>query len=145
MSTVNLFFLSIALNNNLDSFYSAGNPTKWQKRWDFFENFRDTTIVNIRDEIMPTDGQNFRYRQLESIWKTFCIQDPILPHGSTGGRIQEMVDLRNSIAHGNESPVEIGKRFTADDLQIRFDVIDEYCNYVIITFENYINNKHYLK
>lgn len=94
---------------------------------------------------MPTDGQNFRYRQLESIWKTFCIQDPILPHGSTGGRIQEMVDLRNSIAHGNESPVEIGKRFTADDLQIRFDVIDEYCNYVIITFENYINNKHYLK
>ncbi len=116
-----------------------------KKRWDFFENFRDTTIVNIRDEIMPTDGQNFRYRQLESIWKTFCIQDPILPHGSTGGRIQEMVDLRNSIAHGNESPVEIGKRFTADDLQIRFDVIDEYCNYVIITFENYINNKHYLK
>ncbi|QCT04858.1 hypothetical protein E6C60_4153 [Paenibacillus algicola] len=55
------------------------------------------------------------------------------------------MDLRNSIAHGNESSSEVGRRFTPDDLQKRFENINEYCSYIILVFQNYIEKKHYLK
>lgn len=138
-------FLSLALNSDIVSLTMVGVEKRWERRWKFFDLYENDDVIIFENDLIPTDGKNIRYKQLESIWKSFSIQDPILPRVDIGGRIHEMVEFRNSVAHGNESPHDIGRRFTPDDLLIRLDAIDTYCTYFIIVFESYINNRHYLK
>lgn len=83
-----------------DSIYGVGNEHKWEKRWNISDKLTRNPIVSIPNEIVPTDGKNLRYRQLESIAKSFGIHNAILPRAEIGGNIQEMVDNRNYIAHG---------------------------------------------
>ena len=100
-----------------DSIYGVGNEHKWEKRWDISTKMIENPIVLIPNEIIPTDGKNLRYRQLQSIAKTFGIHDDILPRPEIGGDIQEMVNNRNYIAHGNKTPKEVGREVSVSDLQ----------------------------
>ena len=96
-------------------------------------------IVLIPNEIIPTDGKNLRYRQLQSIAKTFGIHDDILPRPEIGGDIQEMVNNRNYIAHGNKTPKEVGREVSVSDLQRKLLHISEACTYIVDIYEKYIN------
>ncbi|WP_299176405.1 MAE_28990/MAE_18760 family HEPN-like nuclease [uncultured Chryseobacterium sp.] len=136
--------LSMALNPECDSISSV-NSRNWKLRWNLFEKIRDNTLTKIISDLLPTDGKNIRYSQLESIWKTFCIKSPILNAPSIGGRLSDIVDNRNAIAHGNIPAAEIGNRVTMTDLYSRFSEMNNYCSYVIQVFEDYVNNKDYLK
>lgn len=135
--------LSLALNPECDSI-SSTRSRNWTNRWNLFEKIRDNVIAQISTDIMPTDGKNIRYSQLESIWKTFCITSPILNAPSIGGRLKDIVDNRNAIAHGNNTPAEIGSRVTITDLYSRYNEMSSYCSYVIQVFEDYVDNKDYL-
>lgn len=136
--------LSMVLNPECDSITST-NSRNWKKRWALFEKIRDNIICEIATEILPTDGKNIRYSQLESIWTTFCIDEPILNSLSIGGRIKDIVDNRNAIAHGNLNPSEIGSRVSIAELYSRHNEMSNYCSYLIQVFEDYITNKKYLK
>jgi hypothetical protein len=136
--------LSMVLNSECDSITST-RSRNWKKRWSLFEKIRDNGISQIATEIFPTDGKNIRYSQLESIWTTFCIDDPILNIPSIGGRIKDIVDNRNAIAHGNFTPSEIGSRVSMPELYNRYNEMSNYCSYLIQVFEDYITNKDYLK
>jgi hypothetical protein len=136
--------LSLVLNPECDSISSV-NSKKWEKRWNLFSKIRDNTISQITTEILPTNGKNIRYNQLESIWTTFCINQPILNIPSIGGRISDIVNNRNAIAHGNFNPSEIGSRVTISELYTRHNEMSNYCSYIIQVFEDYTTNKDYLK
>lgn len=136
--------LSMVLNPECDSITST-NSRNWKRRWSLFEKIRDNGISEIATEILPTDGKNIRYVQLESIWTTFCIDEPILNSLSIGGRIKDIVDNRNAIAHGNFNPSEIGSRVSISELYSRHNEMSNYCSYLIQVFEDYITNKNYLK
>jgi len=94
---------------------------------------------------MPTDGQNIRYRQLESIWKTFCLNDPIFHDGKFRGRLEDIVSNRNNIAHGNQSSAEVGARVTINDLSVRLNDVSSFCSHFISVFEDYVVHKKYKK
>lgn len=128
-----------------DSIYGVGNEHKWEKRWDISIKMIENPIVSISNEIIPTDGKNLRYRQLESIAKTFGIHDDILPRPEIGGDIQEMVNKRNYIAHGNKTPKEVGREVSVSDLQCKLEHILEACTYIVETYERYIDEQKYLK
>ena len=81
-----------------DSIYGVGNEHKWEKRWDISTKMIENPIVLIPNEIIPTDGKNLRYRQLQSIAKTFGIHDDILPRPEIGGDILEII-LHMGIKH----------------------------------------------
>lgn len=137
--------MCLSLNDEYNSIASVGANKRWEKRWELLNKIEANEKVCISTDIMPTDGKNFQHRQLESIWTSFGITTPIYPRESTGGRIKEIVGFRNDIAHGDKSPLEIGRTFTLMDLFIRFNDINEYCSYIVDTFENYINNQEYLR
>ena len=105
LSDVKEIIFSMALDRELSSLIYV-NSKKWDKRYNVFEKIRDDIVINIEDDVMPTDGQNIRYRQLESIWKTFCLNDPIFHDGKFRGRLEDIVSNRNNIAHGNQSSAE---------------------------------------
>jgi hypothetical protein len=135
--------LSMVLHPQCDALASV-SARKWEKRWELFEKLELNPIVNICEEVLPTDGQNIRYRQLEMIWKTFCIDKPVLPRPEIRGRISELVDNRNAIAHGDATALDIGSRVTTQDLYIKYSDISEYCSYFLDTLESHILTKAYL-
>lgn len=137
--------LCLILNDEYDSIHSVGVNKRWEKRWEISKKIYDDKEVNINAEIIPTDGKNYRYSQLQSIWTSFGIEKDMLPREDIGGRINEMVDFRNFIAHGDEAPGDIGKRFTVNDLRTRYDAISMYCSYIVDVFDDYIKNKKYIK
>lgn len=59
------------------------------------------------------------------------------------GRVDELVENRNAIAHGRKSPAVIGGRYSSGDLEKRYRDIDELCIYIIDAFESYLNNKDF--
>ena len=136
---------ALIFSTEYDSIYSVGNEHKWEKRWNISDKLTRNPIVSIPNEIVPTDGKNLRYRQLESIAKSFGIHNAILPRAEIGGNIQEMVDNRNYIAHGNKTPKEVGREVSVNDLQRKLDHISEACAYIIELYEKYIEEQMYLK
>jgi hypothetical protein len=136
--------LSLALHPECDAISSVGGRN-WQKRWDLFRKLDLNPVANLCEDILPTDGGNFRYRQLEMIWTAFCIKDPVVPSPKIGGRIQELVDNRNAIAHGDSTPLEVGSRVTTADLYIKYADISRYCSYFLDVIETHVSAKAFLR
>ena len=136
---------SLIFSEEYDGMYSVGNEHKWEKRWKVSDKMTNNPNVIISHYMMPTDGKNIRYKQLKSIANSFGVKDNVLPRNEIGGYIQEMVDNRNYIAHGNKTPKEVGRNFTILDLKNKCDYIEEVCNYVIAEYETYIQERKYLK
>lgn len=136
---------ALIFSPEFDSIYGVGNEHKWEKRWNISKKLTDNPVIAISNDIIPTDGKNLRYKQLESIAKTFGIQENILPRQEVGGDIQEMVNNRNYIAHGNKTPKEVGREVTVSDLQSKLEHISEVCTYTIEIYERYILGHKYLK
>lgn len=145
ISQVKFELLQLVLSNEFDALYNVGNEKKWEKRRNVSEKLKRDSVVDISTALMPTDGKNIRFRQLESIANAFGITAAILPRNEIGGYINEMVDNRNAIAHGNLLPYDVGKRYSSDDLQKKYDGINEFCTYYVEIYERYIVNGEYLK
>jgi hypothetical protein len=137
--------LSIVLDSRCKSIASVGTQKLWEKRWELFNQIQPNNIVNIDNTVLPTDGSNLKYPQLESIWTTLCINAPVLPRPILRGRLEELVENRNAIAHGRESASIIGGRYAIGDLEQRYNDINELCTYILQCLEGYIVNKEFLK
>ena len=135
----------LIFSNQYDAIYSAGNKTKWDKRRELSQRIVHNEKVEINPNIMPTDGKNLRRGQLQSIANSFGILSPVLPDESITGYIQELVNNRNYIAHGDKTPEEVGKAYSIDDLKTEYKIYEKTCNYLIDVFQKYIEEKDYLK
>lgn len=143
ISKLKPILLSLSLNSECDSLCSVGRKTKWEKRNLLFLKIYSNDIVNIPNELIPTDGANIKYKQLDSIQKTFCLHKSILPDPKYGARIAELVDNRNKIAHGNFSASTVGNRYTLSTLTEIITDIEYISFYIINVFEEYIVQKQY--
>lgn len=56
-----------------------------------------------------------------------------------------MVNNRNYIAHGNKTPKEVGRDVSVNDLQSKLNHISEACTYIVELYEDYIEERKYLK
>lgn len=136
---------TLAFSNEFDGFENVGREHKWEKRWEICEKMAANPMLIIPDKLFPTDGKNIRYKQLNSIAKSFGMKENILPRDEIGGYLNEMVDNRNAIAHGDKTPKDIGKNYTKDDLRKKCEIISEICEYTVEIYENYINERSYMK
>lgn len=138
------FLWGLALDSEFESLNLA-NRKKWDKRNHIFQKLDANGQATIRDTLMPTNGDNYTSAQLQSIWTTFCITDPLFSDPAFQWRLRDIVVNRINIAHGNSSAAEVGSRVTSADLNQRLSEVSAYCSYFISIFENYIANKDYLK
>ena len=136
---------SLLLSSEYDTLYQVGNEKKWERRWDISNKLIANQAISISNDLFPTDGKNLRVRQLESLKNSFGINKDVLPRPETGGYIQEIVDHRNHIAHGDVLPKEVGRAYTKSDIIFRCSIITEVCEYICNTYEEYIVQRKYIK
>ena len=143
ISKLSPYIWSMVLENNLESLRTV-NRKKWEHRHKMFKLIADDSKAVIPEDVMPTNGLNITQYQLESIWKTYSIKEPVFDELSFSWRLKDIVLSRNDIAHGNKTAAEVGAAFTITDLYERLNDVSTYCTYAIGVFENYITNKDYL-
>ena len=119
--------LAMVLNPEFTSVIDGSLKKTWAVRAGLLQKVRSTTVVGIAEGLFPKDGTHFRPAQLETIWSLFGLPGTIVPAPRFRGHIEEMVEARNKIAHGNEAPDMIGGRFTIADLEKRINDTEGAC------------------
>ena len=109
----------------------------WQRRAGLMRRVRSRDVAQIRDGLFPSDGSHFRCEQLETVWTLFGVGEPVVPDRRLMGRIDEMVEHRNAIAHGRDAPESVGGRYSVDEIEARVDDIEIVCTHVVSTLAEY--------
>lgn len=143
MAELSPFIWSMVFERDLESLRTI-NRKKWDRRHAMFKSVADNIKAIVPEDVMPTNGLNITQYQLESIWRTYNVKEPVFDDPSFGLRLKDVVLNRNDIAHGNKTAASVGAAFTIADLYDRLNDISAYCTYTIGVFENYISNKDYL-
>lgn len=136
---------SIIFSPEYDSLRDVGIEHKWEKRWAISSKMLGNSNVLIQGDMFPTDGKNLRYKQLEMIAKSFGLKSEVLPRVELKGFLDELVNNRNDIAHGNKLPKDVGGRYSRQELLTRCENMSEICSHICISYENYIIKKQYLR
>lgn len=134
---------SLIMKPQFDSLMKATSK-KWDKRWELTNNIESNIDCVIENTCIPTDGKNFGCKQLESVWKTFSINEEIVYSPCFKGRLSEIIGHRNKIAHGEKAASSVGRLVTSSDLRLRHQEVSRFCSYVISVFDNYLTNRLYL-
>lgn len=137
-------FLSVALHDQCLSLANVGPQKVWPRRRELFARAYAMDPVAINDTVFPADSANLRYEQLQSVWDSLCVPDPVLPRVELRGRINEVTENRNAIAHGRETPATVGSRYTIGEMEKRVADIRELCEYYLQVFDHYIRSAAFL-
>lgn len=136
--------LSILINADWESIINTGRKSTWAKRISVLKKIDSHLLPEVDDTIFPTDGTHFRQGQLHTIWNLLDISTPIIPDNRILGRIEELVEYRNAIAHGRKKPEEIGRMFTEAEIEVRINDTERICLHIVNVLDNYVINKGYL-
>lgn len=134
--------LSIFLHSHIESMI-ATNSKKWQKRAEVFEIANSAEIASTNGYIDVTSGINIKSKQLGIIQNCYNISSPILPAERFRGRLDELIENRNAIAHGRERASSVGGRYTYSELDERLNDLNQLCLFFISKLEDYLLNEEF--
>ncbi len=91
---------------------------QWFSRLALFDRASSKTpAVFAGEPAVPADGSHFRHTQIELILKVFGVRKNPTVRRRHLFLIDEVVNHRNSIAHGNSTAAEVGKRYSNQDVR----------------------------
>ncbi len=130
-------FLCLVLHNQFESASGSGTRLRWERRIELFQRAASTDpLAEIEfEDVFPTDGSHFRSGQLETIWRLLGVSAPVVTKSIHLGRIAEMVEHRNAVAHGRDAPETVGRRFSDADIEIRIDDTEALCMHIADALE----------
>jgi hypothetical protein len=121
-------FLPTALDPVFTSIQMGG---KWDKRVDFFKAIESTEKCSIRNTIFSDQLINTWFKNLDRIAICIGARRPFLKNYSDSLYLDEVVEKRNQVAHGRNTPLSVGSSGRSADLESRFvavrRVFDDYC------------------
>ena len=133
--------MAVFLDSELEALRACSQDKIWQYRINLFEKAYSKDKIRIRNRsAQPHDGSHFRYTNLLIIFKVFGINRLPVPRRRHSARVNEVVDHRNLIAHGSETPEEIGRRYTNEEIRKMISQMRGICILLISIFENYCSN-----
>lgn len=127
-------------------FKAAGQSSaqnRWLKRLALIKRRNSSEIASIAEGVI--DFQNVWLKTIEEIFQVFGINQPAVYDITKSGYLLELTDTRNKIAHGRESPQEIGSKRRSSELQVLYDVISRQLFYILDCFTDYLAAETYIK
>ena len=109
--------MTLFLDPEFMALSDGGKKNTWGNRISLFERaFSNDTVALSSDTKPPHDGSHYRYTQLVTIFNVFGIKRLPVRRRMHISRITEVVNHRNSIAHGQETAEDIGRRYTRSEI-----------------------------
>ena len=118
--------LAIFLDAQLKAIRDCSESRAWETRLDLLEKSLSPTPITAVATI-PHDGSHFKHTQANIILKSLGIKRKLTVRRHQPYRIDEVVTHRNSVAHGEETARDIGKRYSRPDIWRRIRLIKAVC------------------
>jgi hypothetical protein len=130
--------MALYLDRELASLRDAGRRNIWNARLQLFERvFCDDVIALSNNAGPPSDGSHYRHTHLITIFNVFGIARLPARRRVHLYRIDEIVDHRNQIAHGNETAAEVGRRYTRSEVAHRISQMKSVCLLLVSVFDGF--------
>ena len=130
--------LTLFLDPEIRSLRDTQRRNEWQSRLNLFERAFSSKILDLAsDTNPPNDGSHYRYSQLVLIFDVFGIKRMPVPRRRHIQRIEEVVSHRNAIAHGRDTPQDVGRRYTRAEIRKTVRQMRSICMLWIRVIESY--------
>lgn len=139
-----LAFNTISVLDKLKSLKDCSHKNFVDKSVQLFDEVGSRNIRTINETAFSNNLQNVWMNTIEEILSAFGIKN-IEIQARQKATIDEIVDKRNAVAHGRESASYVGERHRTDILRTKLDIAQNFTIQIIDTFDEYIENKKYLK
>lgn len=137
-------FNVITLKPKMQSFKECGYKDFYKKSIAVFEGIDSDEIFEIDNKLFSMSLQNVWFDTIQDVLKSFGV--PVLvvdPRVSC--TVDEIVDKRNSVAHGRETPLIVGERHRANVLRGKTVEIQLVTDMFIDKFEQFISDQTYIR
>lgn len=136
-------FNVISLNSKMQGFKQCNYKSYFLKSAEVFESLGSENVFDLNNTLFSENLQNIWYKTLQETIRSFgATQISIEPRVIL--TIDEVVDKRNAVAHGRETPVSVGERHRAEVLRTKTQEIQLVVEQFISTFEDYVIKKKYI-
>ena len=135
---------SILGGSELASLQDIRGLKMWTKRVELLERMTTTRPVLFDYEHKPLDGRTVRPRHFEVLWAVFSLPGNPLPSLIHKTALSEIAEIRNRLAHGEVSPLTIGRLKTRDEILRRVDQTEEILEHLILSAQDYLDKNQYI-
>jgi len=135
-------FLPTALDAKFTSLQSG---ERWQSRVDFSKMLESEEICLINNSVFSMYLQNTKSKVLENIALYIGISNKYFPNERDSHYLDEVVEKRNQVAHGRNTPITIGASGRAVDLEIRIDAVNRILENFFEILEDNFNSLNFVK
>lgn len=143
---VHRHLIPLVLHAQFTSASGVGRDKVWLKRLELIGKMDSPDLLSpSTPAVFPDDGSHFRHGQIQTIWNLFGLEGPTLPDPRLIGRIDELVENRNSIAHGRRTANDVGSAYSAQDLGRIIKDVATIANHLIAALEDHTQNEKYLR
>jgi hypothetical protein len=131
--------LALFLNAELQSVRDS-EKTQWESRLALFERASSKEpAVFVGAAVLPADGTHFRHTHVELILRVFGIKRKLTRRKRHLFLIDQVVNHRNEIAHGNFTAAEVGRGYSNEEVRARIrqmksvslrliQILEEHCS-----------------
>ncbi|MBB2896991.1 MAE_28990/MAE_18760 family HEPN-like nuclease [Pseudomonas sp. AS2.8] len=137
--------LTFVLANEFSSLRDVGEDKKWVKRLELISSQSSIVVGRVNDGLFGLYLQNVWPERLEVLFACLGISLPIVPDPSYRLHLEEVVDKRNSIAHGRFSAMGIGGSRRSPELESRLKAVNDTCFYFLDCLEAHYQERGSIK
>jgi len=137
-------FNVISLNSKMQGFKQCGYKDYFYKSSEVFEAVDSEDRFEISNTIFSQNLQNVWFKTIEETIKSFGAKS-IEVDTRVRFTVDEIVEKRNAVAHGRETPISVGERYRCSVLRDKTREIQMVADLFVATFERYIQEYDYLR
>lgn len=135
----------VLLHDGFKSIADLRGEKQWVKRHELITSQYRPDLYKIDDSSINSSIQNIRASTIVLILKLFGVSGKLFAEDVSAAYLNEICERRNAVAHGRESPTEVGRRYTADLLEKRAISINSQVTFMIIQFEYLLKDKKFIR
>ncbi|SDM85777.1 hypothetical protein SAMN04488074_12818 [Lentzea albidocapillata subsp. violacea] len=107
----------VAAHPKLQAIAGSKSTAIWKSGLDVVDVLSQSKSCTVSPYVFPNDGTNFRTSQVRTFCDVFALGDPAPILREVWQRIDTIVVERNSVAHGEKTPDDIGRNYSEQDVR----------------------------
>lgn len=131
--------MCFALHPELQAINDVKRDKKWRKKRELFDRRISNDVALLNESFIQNELQNIWANTIETLFMVLGIRESHLYDIRAKQYIDEIVEKRNSIAHGRESAGAVGRAYNHARLSKLHQEIDRQIQYVYYTIEKHID------
>jgi hypothetical protein len=128
--------LALFLDPELSSLRDTTTKHVWEKRVELFVRSTSRDQISLGGTVLPP-GNHFRHEHVNFILRVLGVTRKLTVRPRHLYLIDQVVDKRNSIAHGGETAAQVGRNYSRQDILRIIDQFERICFRLILIVSEY--------